>query len=311
MRDRRAHLVTVYGEPGVGKSRLAREFVSTLEGATVLSGRCLPYGEGITYWPLAEMVKAAAGISDDDPAEKAQEKLRICCEDEAVADLLGLASGVLEAVEGERSAQEIAWGAREWAAQLAGAAPLVLVFEDIHWAEEPLLELIEHLAEWVREAPLLLVCLARPELLEIKADWGGGRVRATAVELEPLARDDSEALLDALLADRPLPVAVRAALLDKTEGNPLYVEETVRMLAEDGDTRIGIPDTLQALIAARIDRLDPDDKDLLQRAAVMGRVFWRGALERLTPDAEDVEERTRAPAPARVHPLRAALDDHR
>ena len=291
MRDRRAHLVTVYGDPGVGKSRLAREFVSTLEGATVLSGRCLPYGEGITYWPLAEMVKAAAGISDDDPAEKAQEKLRICCEDEAVADLLGLATGVLEAVEGERSAQEIAWGAREWANQLAGAAPLVLVFEDIHWAEEPLLELIEQLAEWVREAPLLLVCLARPELLEIRPGWGGGRVRATSVELEPLARDDSEALLDALLADRPLPPSLRTALLEKTEGNPLYVEETVRMLAEDGDTRMRIPDTLQALIAARIDRLDAADKDLLQRAAVIGRVFWRGAVERLTSDADDIDER--------------------
>jgi tetratricopeptide (TPR) repeat protein len=290
MRDRRAHLVTVYGEPGVGKSRLAREFVGALERATVLSGRCLPYGEGITYWPLAEMVKAAAGISDDDPAEKAAEKLRICCEDEAVADLLGLATGVLEAVEGERSAQEIAWGAREWATQLAGEAPLVLVFEDIHWAEEPLLELIEHLAEWVRDAPLLLVCLARPELLEVKPEWGGGRVRATSVELEPLARDDSEALLDALLADRPLPAALRVALLEKTEGNPLYVEETVRMLAEDGDTRIGIPDTLQALIAARIDRLDAVDKELLQRAAVIGRVFWRGALERLTSEGEAVDE---------------------
>ncbi len=146
--------MTIYGEAGVGKSRLAREFVGGLEGATVLAGRCLPYGEGITYWPLAEMVKAAAGISDDDPVKEAMEKLRVCCEDEAVADLLGLAAGVLEAVESERSAQEIAWAAREWADQLADVQPLVLVFEDIHWAEEPLLELIEHLATWVRESPL-------------------------------------------------------------------------------------------------------------------------------------------------------------
>src|SRR5258705_1072142 len=186
VRDRRAHLVTIYGEPGIGKSRLTHEFVDSLEGATVLSGRCLPYGEGITYWPLAEMVKWAAGISDDDPVKEAMEKLRMCCEDEAVADLLGLAAGVLEAVEGERSGQEIAWAARGWADQLADVQPLVLVFEDIHWAEEPLLELIEHLATWVRESPLLLVCLARPELLDLRPGWGGGRMRGASIELDPL-----------------------------------------------------------------------------------------------------------------------------
>src|SRR5437773_2615570 len=161
-RARRSSLVTIYGDPGVGKSRLAREFLDGLEGATVLIGRCLPYGEGVTYWPLAEMVKASSGIVDNDPLDEAQEKLRPCCEDEAVADLLGLAVGVLEAVEGERSQQDIAWAARAWAEQLALAQPLVLVFEDVHWGEEPLLELLEHLASSVREAPLLIVCLARP-----------------------------------------------------------------------------------------------------------------------------------------------------
>src|ERR671936_957648 len=196
VRDRRAHLFTIYGDPGVGKSRLALEFVSTLEGTSVFAGRCLPYGEGITYWPLAEMVKAAAGIADDDPIDEALEKLRATCEIEAVADLLGLASGILAAVEGESSQQELAWAAREWAQKLAEAQPLVLVFEDIHWAEEPLLELLEHLAAWVLEAPLLIVCLARPELLETRPGWGGGRVRATAIELEPLQRSDSEELVD-------------------------------------------------------------------------------------------------------------------
>src|SRR5437870_3975806 len=157
VRDRRASLFTIYGEPGVGKSRLAREFLAGLEGATVLGGRCLPYGEGVTYWPLAEMVKSSAGISDDDPSDVAAEKLRACCGDEAVADLLALAAGVLEAVEGERSPQEIAWAARAWAEQLAAAQPLVLAFEDIHWAEEPLLELLEYLAAWVKDAPLMLI----------------------------------------------------------------------------------------------------------------------------------------------------------
>ncbi len=284
-RDARAHLVTIYGEPGVGKSRLAREFVGGLEGATVLAGRCLPYGEGITYWPLAEMVKAAAGISDDDPVKEAMEKLRACCEDEAVADLLGLAAGVLEAVETERSGQEIAWAAREWADQLADVQPLVLVFEDIHWAEDPLFELIEHLATWVREAPLLLVCLARPELLDVRPGWGGGRMRATAIELEPLRAAESEELLGVLAGATPLTGAARRSLLEKTEGNPLFVEETVRMLAERGGEYLPerIPDTLQALIAARIDQLPAGEKALLHRAAVIGRVFWRGAIEHVAP----------------------------
>jgi class 3 adenylate cyclase/tetratricopeptide (TPR) repeat protein len=291
LRDRRAHLFTIYGEPGVGKSRLAREFVEGLEGATVLPGRSLPYGEGVTYWPLAEMVKCAAGIADDDPLDVAIEKLRAFCEDEAVADLLGLASGVLEAVQSESSAQEIAWAAREWAQRVALEQPLVLVFEDIHWAEEPLLELIEHLATWVREAPLLLVCLARPELLDLRPGWGGGRVRATAIELEALRRDESEQLVDALLEDGELTEQARQELLDKTEGNPLFVEETMRMLAEEGIQSVDrIPDTLQALIAARIDRLPAPAKAILQRAAVIGRIFWEDAVQRLSPELDSIEE---------------------
>src|SRR5262249_10904321 len=157
VRDGRAQLFTVFGDPGIGKTRLVDEFAATLESATVLRGRALPYGEGVTYWPLAEMVKCAAGIGDDDPLDVALAKLRESCPAEAVADLLGLATGGREAVSGERSQQEIAWAARAWAERMAQPQPLVLVFEDIHWAEEPLLELIEHLATWVKDAPLLLV----------------------------------------------------------------------------------------------------------------------------------------------------------
>jgi class 3 adenylate cyclase/tetratricopeptide (TPR) repeat protein len=291
VRNRRAHLVTIFGEPGVGKSRLAHEFTEALDGATVLRGRSLPYGEGITYWPLAEMVKTAAGIHDDEPVREAFEKLRACCEDEAVADLLGLAAGVLELVEAERAQQEIAWAAREFASKLADPQPLVLVFEDIHWAEDPLLELVEHLAEHVRDAPLLILCLARPELLEVRPSWGGGRLRAAAIELEPLDDPESEELIDALLAGTTLEPECRGEILDVTEGNPLFVEETIRMLVEqDGkwDIAGSIPNTLQALIAARIDRLPAPEKRVLQRAALVGRVFWEGSLAHLSPELDDL-----------------------
>ena len=284
VRDRRAGLLTVYGDPGVGKSRLVREFLAGVEGATILTGRSLPYGEGVTYWPLAEMVKSSSGISDDDPSDTARKKLRACCEDEEVADLLGLAVGVLEAVEGERSQQEIAWAARAWAQQLAEAQPLVLVFEDVHWAEEPLLELIEHLAA-ARDVPLLLLCLARPELLDLRPTWGGGRTRSTTLELEALRPEESEELVWALASELELAVDVDTVLM-KSEGNPLFVEETVRMLAEQRSDRI--PDTLQALIAARIDRLPASQRVALQRASVMGRIFLGGALARLSPEVEDV-----------------------
>src|SRR5512133_2859126 len=285
-RDRRAHLVTIYGEPGVGKSRLANEFLASLEGTTILKGRCLPYGESITYWPLAEMVKGAADIADDDPRDGAIEKLRECCPAEAVADLLGLATGVLEAVHGERSQQEISWAAREWAQLMSQTQPLILVFEDIHWAEEPLLELIEHMTEWVRDGALMILCLARAELLDVRSNWGGGRVRATAIELEPLGDADGETLIDALNEDGAISAKTRRALLDKTGGNPLFLDEVMLAVNDCGEEEAAarIPDTVQALIAARIDRLQPPSKAVLQRASVIGRTFWAGAIEFLAEE---------------------------
>ena len=199
-----------------------------------------------------------------------------------------------------------------WAEQLAQAQPLVLVFEDVHWGEEPLLELIEHLASWVREAPLLLVCLARPELLDVRPSWGGGRVRATTIELEPLQAEESAAARRGAHGDARAAGRHRRRCSLKTEGNPLFVEETVRMLAErprGGTERI--PDTLQALIAARIDRLPAGARIVLQRASVMGRIFMRGALSSPLAGARGRRRRARRAAAARPRRPRGARDDQR
>ena len=283
VRDRRAQLVTVFGDPGLGKTRLVNEFVEGAERVTTLSGRTLPYGEGVTYWPLASMIKASAGIKDDDPVGDAFEKLRASCESEAVADLLAAALGVLGAAEGERTQGELSWAALRWAEQLAEAQPLVLVFEDIHWAEEPLLDVIEHLARSLRDVPVLIVALARPELLDARPAWGGGIRSATAIDLGPLGGPDCEELVAALLSKSDVPPAQLALVLERAEGNPLFLEEVARAL-RDGRGLHTVPDSLQALIAARIDSLDPGEKHLLQTAALCGRLFWQGALEKLAPD---------------------------
>jgi predicted ATPase/class 3 adenylate cyclase len=283
VRDRRAHLVTVFGEPGVGKSRLVAEFIAGVERATTLSGRALPYGEGVTYWPLASMIKSSAGIDDDDEASEAFEKLRTCCESEAVADLLAAALGVLGAATGGRGGEDIVWATLRWAEQLADAQPLVLVFEDAQWAEDALLDVVEQLARSLRRVPVVIVAVARPELLDARPGWGGGSTRALSVEVGPLDPDDAQELASVLLASADAPPAQRALLLEKAEGNPLFLEETARMLVE-GESADRIPDTVQALVAARIDRLGDDEKRLLQRAALVGRTFWRGALDHLADE---------------------------
>jgi class 3 adenylate cyclase/tetratricopeptide (TPR) repeat protein len=285
VRDRRAQLVSVFGEAGLGKTRLVTEFTAGVERVTTLAGRTLPYGEGVTYWPIASMIKASAGITDDDPANEAFEKLRLSCESEAVADLLAVALGVLGAAEGERTPDQLNWAALRWAEQLADAQPLVLVFEDVHWAEEPLLDLIEHLVRSLRDSPVLIVALARPELLDTRPSWGGGIRTASAIDLVPLGVEESEELAAALLGSREAPPEQRELVLARAEGNPLFLEEIAHAL-HDGRGMKGIPDTLQALIAARIDGLGADEKQVLQSAALVGRVFWRGALEALAPDLD-------------------------
>ena len=289
LREGRTNLVTVFGDPGVGKSRLVTEFTAGVERATVLFGRALPYGEGVGYWPIASMVKESAGITDDDPAAEAFEKLRRSCESDAVADLLAVALSLLGAAENVSAGEEIQWAALRWAERLATTQPLVLVFEDVQWADDRLLDVIEHLAQSLKNVSLLLLCVARQELLETRPNWSGGNPRAASIELGPLSVDESIVLADALLpADRSFAES-RDIVLEKAEGNPLFLEETALMLLEadaEGAALGRIPDTVQALIAARIDLLETDQKRLLQRAAVIGRVFWRGALERLAPELD-------------------------
>lgn len=304
--EERAALVTIFGAAGVGKSRLVEEFIETVGADRVRRGRCLPYGEGITFWPVVEILRADAGITALDSHGDATRKLRTAVleafsgvsEDaEAVARRLSVLAGTitreeaLPDVSGDSVQQELRWGLRRYLERRASAAPLALVFDDIHWAEPALLDLVEHLAEWSR-APLFLLCMARPDLRELRAGWGGGLMNASAIRLEPLTADESVRLIRDLLNVDALPDELRDQVITRAEGNPLYVEEFLKMLLDAGhiakrDGRyvatesIGslvVPASLQSLIAARLDRSPAALKHLLQRAAVIGKVFWPEAV---------------------------------
>jgi class 3 adenylate cyclase/tetratricopeptide (TPR) repeat protein len=247
--ERRCRLVTVLGPPGIGKSRLAREVAAALAGeAAVLSGRCLPYGEGITYWPLREIF-IAAGAEEE-----------------------------LEAALGEGAPEEIFWAVRKALEGRAREQPLALVVEDIHWAEPTLLDLIEHLVDWTRDAPVLLLCLARPELLDERPAWGG-----QAVALEPLSQDESDELIASLIAGSGLEEDARARIREAAEGNPLFVEQLLAIVAEGGEVE-RIPPTIHALLAARLDALPEAEREVLERASVVGLEFEWEALGELADD---------------------------
>jgi class 3 adenylate cyclase/tetratricopeptide (TPR) repeat protein len=298
--DRACHLFTVIGSPGVGKSRLVHEFVSAVGGrATVLRGRCLPYGEGITYWPVAQMVRQAAGITDQDLGDEASAKLSALIgerEREAVTERLLQTIGVRE---GGAPADEIAWAYRKLLEALAEAGrPAVAVFDDIHWAEPTLLDLIDHVAEWSRDAPILLVGVARQELLDVRPGWGGGKRNATSIQLEALPEPDCEVLVENLLGQALIPIVAKARIAEAAEGNPLFVEQVLSMLIDDellqrddghwvstADlTTIPIPPNIHALLAARLDRLGGAERQVIERASIVGKVFYQGAVSELAPD---------------------------
>ncbi len=273
--DRSCQLFTILGAAGVGKSRLAAELTSSLDGARVLRGRCLPYGEGITYWPVVEVVKQlpAPAELEVDPAAVA-----------AIEGLLGDEQAI-------SSSEEIPWAFRKLLEAAARAAPLVVVFDDIHWGEPTFLDLIEHVADLSRETPLLLLCLARPELLDRRPGWGGGKLNATTVLLEPLSATQTDELLERLLGDATLEPDLRARIRDAAEGNPLFVEEMVALVEASGDGEVSVPGTIQALLAARLDQLERAERGVLERGAVEGRVFHRGAVQALAPEESHMERR--------------------
>jgi class 3 adenylate cyclase/tetratricopeptide (TPR) repeat protein len=270
--ERACHLFTVLGAAGVGKSRVSAEFLGALEGARVVRGRCLSYGEGITYWPVVEVVLQLAQRPSDARAAA------------ALASLLGES-------EAPAAAEEIAWAFRKL---LEEAAPVVCVFDDLHWAEPTLLDLVEHVADWSREAPILLLCMARPELFDQRPAWAGGKLNATTVLLEPLSPAETDELIERLLGEAALDGALRVRIREAAEGNPLFVEEMLAMVTDSSDGEMVVPPTIQALLAARLDQLGPSERSVLERGAVEGKVFHRGSVEALAPGEPDVGQRLMA-----------------
>jgi class 3 adenylate cyclase len=288
-----AQLVTLVGVPGIGKSRLVAELFQITEADPDLinwrQGRSLPYGERVSFWALGEIVKAHAGILESDDTATAEEKLVVMVEtlseDEREREWLARQTRPLVGLEGaERVEREESFAA--WRRLLEAAAeqrPLILVFEDLHWADDGLLDFVDHLADWATTVPILIVGTARPELLDRRPGWGGGKRNAFTVSIGALTDEETAVLLQRLLDRAVLDAEAQQAVLQRAEGNPLYAEEYARMLSEHEGADLPLPETVQGLIAARIDALAPEEKALLQDASVIGKVFWPGAL----PDGDE------------------------
>ena len=307
-RERVAQLVTLFGPAGVGKSRLVRELLARFPRARVLQGRCLPYGEGITYWSLGEALKGDAEILDNDSVEVALEKLRRAVDavvEQGAAEVFDAISWTIgfEDVDSSLSSTDteavraaLADGWQRYIGALGRRGLTVLVIEDVHWASAALLDLVEHLVDTVADACVVLVCTARPEFLAERPTWGAGKQNATALSLTPLSADESERLVSMLLGEARVPDDVRRPLLSSAEGNPFFLEEMLQMLIDEGAlerqnggwaatrrlAQIRIPDSVHGVIAARLDLLQLGAREALRRCAVVGRVFW--------PSAVDVDE---------------------
>ncbi|MGQ0668300.1 MAG: AAA family ATPase [Actinomycetota bacterium] len=285
--ERSPQLLTLIGVPGIGKTRLVYELMRSVdedpELTTWRQGRSLPYGEGVAFWALGEMAKAHAGVLDSDSPEDAARKLKEAVH-ETISDandagwvaghFLPLVGAVGDAELGadRRSEAFAAW--RRFFEVLAEQRPLVLVFEDLHFADEGLLDFVDHLVEWASSVPILVVATARPELLERRAGWGGGKANATTLSLQPLSDEATASLIGKLVGRPVLEAQTQSGLLARVGGNALYAEQFARMLLEREEvSELPIPESIQGIIAARLDALPADEKDLLQDAAVMGKVF--------------------------------------
>jgi tetratricopeptide (TPR) repeat protein len=292
--ERIPQLVTLIGVPGIGKSRLVYELQKIVDAdpelVTWRQGRCLAYGDGVAFWALAEVVKAQAGILEQDSEEDAEEKLHAAVAD-AIADekdarwveshlrpLVGLEADT--GLGGDRRGEAFAaW--RRFLEALADKRPLVLVFEDLHWADEGLLDFVDELVDWLSDVPLLVVSSARPELLERRPGWGGGKLNASTISLSPLSSDETAVLLSYALERTLLRAETQQTLLERAEGNPLYAEQFAQLYLERGSAEdLPLPETLQGIVAARLDGLSAEEKAVLQDASVVGKIFWTGSLRR-------------------------------
>ncbi len=295
--ERHAQLVTVFGPAGVGKSRLLREFVASAgDDVRTLRGHCLSYGEGITFWPLAEITRQAAGIADDDSFDEARGKLLAMAGDDA-RDAVDRVAAAIGLSDETFPVQETFWGARRLAEAVARARGSIVVIDDIHWAEDTFLELIRYLADNTA-APMVLVCSSRPELLESHAEWVLETDRVKHLILEPLSEEESSRVVENLLGTSAFDERVRTRIIEAAEGNPLFVEQMLSMLIDDGvlsrdesggwtlTSDIGaitIPPSISALLTARLDRLRSTERAVIERGAVIGQTFFRGAVEELSP----------------------------
>ena len=284
---RECRVISVIGTAGIGKSRLVKELLASVDDeASVLVGRCIPYGKGITYWPLRDLVRRAAG-------ELTRERIEDLLVGEPDAEkIAGRVAGAIGIAGSTSAPEETMWAVRRLLEHLARERPVVIAFDDLQWAEPAFLELIEYLLGWIVDAPILIVCLARPELLEQHPGWLASSPSASAIVLDPLSEAEAEALLELLRGEQELTADLFLRITGAAEGNPLYVEQMLAMLTEDGGASgdVAIPPTIHALLAARLDRLEPEERAVIERASVIGKEFWRGAITELTP----VEEREAA-----------------
>jgi class 3 adenylate cyclase/tetratricopeptide (TPR) repeat protein len=318
--ERICHLFTILGVAGVGKSRLVDEFIGSLgDQARVAAGRCLAYGHGITYWPVAEAIRHGTGIEEDDSPETTAARLREVLDTEPDADRIAAIVGGLLGIEDSPPApDEIFWAIRKTFEALARSQPLVLVFDDVHWGEPTFLDLVEHMADWTRDAPILLIAMARAELLERRLAWGGGKRWVTTMSLEALSEVESQELVASLLGSTELPAELRRQISHAAEGNPLFVEELLGKLIDDGflvttangwapigDVRqLSMPPTIQALLAARLDGLNGEERAVIERAAVEGKVFHRGAVTEMAPEPMRPQVRDRLASLMRMELVR-------